>query len=145
MTNDPDSISFTISNHARMVLNAVATETGPLETCDLFISGYELIEILRKIPNTLQVGNREVDIPRALAGVQSLQSDDPQRIGIESLSVQWHALTVDVTIPRQLLVILLMQVGYILSNQRYGTQVCLTLTRTNWELVSLLNSLRQAK
>lgn len=145
MTNDPDSISFTISNAARMVLNAVATETGPLETCDLFISGYELIEILKKIPNTLQVGDKEIDIPRALAGVQSLQPDDPQRIGVESLAAQWHALTVDITIPHHLLVILLMQVGYILSYQHRGTRVCLTLTRANWELVSLLNSLRQAR
>lgn len=145
MTPNPNFVSFSLSNAARMVMNAVATETGPLNSCELFIAGYDLVELLKAIPNTLQVGDKEIDLPRALGGIRDLQPNDPQRIGIEHLASQWHAITVEVTLPQSLFSILLMQVEYILANQPDRTHVVLQLTRANWELINILQLVRHAR
>lgn len=140
MTQDSDSThTLKLSNAARMVINAIATETGPLVNDTLFIEGCALVATLSALPNVMQVGETSVDIPRALHSVESKAADDVQRIGVEQLAMQWRALPCEVTLTERQLTVLRLQLMHILANQGSDrTQVKLTLTPNCAEAVKAL-------
>jgi len=142
MSNDPDShVTLKISNAARMVINAIASETGPLTDTELFLAGCELVQLLTAIPNIMEVGEQKVDIPRALHAVSQKGADDAQRIGVEQLAMQWRAIIGQVELPGRLLAVLKLQLEYILANQgARETKVSLTLTPNCAEAVTALTS-----
>lgn len=122
-------IKIQISNAARMVLNAIATETGPLKDTELYLAGCDLTELLTQVPNIMKVGEAQVDIPRALQGVQSKDADDPQRIGVEQLAAQWRSQVQTVELSDRLMAVLRLQLEHILARQGDGTtKVQLSLT-----------------
>lgn len=140
MSQDPDSLhTLKISNAARMVINAIATETGPLVDTELFLAGCELGQLLSAIPNIMEVGEQKVDIPRALHSVSQKGPDDAQRIGIEQLAMQWRAMPSQLELPGRMLAVLKLQLEYILANQgSRETKVSLTLTPNCAEAVTAL-------
>jgi len=142
MTQDPDSEhTLNVTNGARMVINAIATETGPLVDEELFLAGCDLVKHLTAIPNVMEVGDKTVDIPRALHSVADKGVDDPQRIGVEQLAAQWRALPCKLAIPGRKLAVLKLQLEYILANQgRRETKVSLTLTPNCAEAVAALSA-----
>lgn len=142
MTHDPDSrATLNVSNAARMVINAIATETGPLTDTELFLAGCELGQILSAIPNVMDVGEQKVDIPRALHAVSQKGPDDAQRIGVEQLAMQWRAMPCVVELPDRMIAVLKLQLEYILANQgSRETKVSLTLTPNCAEAVTALTS-----
>lgn len=142
MIHDPDSVSLKLSNAARMVLNAVATETGPLTDCELFLAGCDVVKVLSAIPNTLEVGDKVINVPRALDDVSGRPSDDPQRIGIEQLAEKWQARELEITLPRQLAAVLVMQLDFILRAQSKNARINLPLTQVCAELVRELDRVR---
>ncbi len=140
MTKDPDSvIVLKLSNSARMVINAISSETGPLTDDELFLAGCHLAETLAAVPNILEVGDKKIDIPRALHATQSLGPDDPQRIGVEQMAAQWRRLPCELTLGSRQLAVLRLQLEHILTNQgQRQTVVQLTLSPNCAEAVAVL-------
>lgn len=143
MNNDPDSVTLKLSNAARMVLNAIATETGPLIDAELYLVACDLVALLSAVPNTFKVGEQEVDIPRALAGAERLAPDDAQRIGVEQLSAKWGTIEIEMTLPRQFAAVLILQMQWILQNQGLRqTTVRLPMTVVCGEVVRALDQVK---
>ncbi len=138
MTDTDTPITLSMTNAARMVLNAIATEVGPLRDAELFLAGCEVLVALRQIPNLYKVGEKDVDIPAALHGTDNLPPESAQRLGVLQLADQWKVLKSEVKLPARLVAVLKLQVQYILENQSRGTRVGLPLDPACAEIVSLL-------
>ncbi|MFA6132470.1 MAG: hypothetical protein WC869_00485 [Phycisphaerae bacterium] len=142
MSTDSDSATFKITNAARLVLNAIATETGPLITPELFLTGCDLVKTLRSLPCILEVGDKKVDIPAALRSVEGLDPNDAQRIGIEQMAEKWRQQTTEFTLSASQVATLKMQLKYILPNQgEKPTVVRLSLTASCEEAIRVLQAL----
>jgi hypothetical protein len=146
---DPDQITkseptttLKLTNAARLGLTAVATEVGPLRDGELYLAAFEVATLLRDVPNTFSVGEKLVDIPRALHGIERLKEDDPQRLGVLQLADQWKLVECEITMPTRLAAVLKLQIDWILENQSKGTRVGLPIDPACAELVRLFIDVR---